>query len=723
MKKALALAMAALLCVSACAETLEIGDKGGQVLKVQESLYEKGYLDEEADGMYGEMTAKAVSAFQKDNGLEPTGTVDEETKALIISGGAGEVRKVQQKLAELGYLNAEADGVMGAATSGALGVFQRDNGLEVTGELDDATRELLLSETEQLKSEATLVQEKLIELGYLQGKADGDFGPMSEEALYLFQEANDLPATGEIDEKTKNALFSDAAKGDAVRRAQGRLIELGYLSGSADGIFGAKSEAAIEKFQKVHGLEVTGQPDDATMEKLLSDDAMKIRSRLTYDDVSDAVKELQLRLISLGFLNTGADGHFGENTQTAVRLFQEHLARQGEAQKLGIEADGVATSETQQLMFSKDYSSYLNDVALGYEGFEALRVERQLRNLGYMDASPNEHFDAYAAECVKAVQADAGLTATGVADKATMDVLFAPDAALAKRYVLHAVALGDEGHVVGMVQSALIRMGMLAGQPTEVYGEEVEAAVERLYKYLAKYNSEHAQLFEAQGMVSASAQEAMLDRDLVVYVEDVNDDASASETERVQRRLNNLLYLNADGIDGDYGESTKAAIEHFQEENDLPVTGVADEETQRVMFSDSAMGNWMPYKLEVDIANQRVYAYELNDEGKYVKIHDFICSTGLGNLTPTGTFTETTEPLDRWHYFYNFNCWAQYAWRITGPFYFHSVIYSQKDEDTLRMSSIYNLGSKASHGCVRLEVEAAKWIYENCEAGTTVVIH
>ena len=42
MKKALALAMAALLCASACAETLEIGDKGGRVLKVQEALYEKG---------------------------------------------------------------------------------------------------------------------------------------------------------------------------------------------------------------------------------------------------------------------------------------------------------------------------------------------------------------------------------------------------------------------------------------------------------------------------------------------------------------------------------------------------------------------------------------------------------------------------------------------------------------------------------------------------------
>lgn len=723
MRRALALAMAALLCASACAETLDVGDKGGQVLKVQEALYEKGYLEAEADGMYGEMTADAVRAFQEDNGLEATGVVDDETKEMILSGATREIREVQEKLVELGYLSAEPDGVMGAATSGALGVFQRDNNLEVTGEIDDATRELLLSEIEEPKSEAELVQEKLVALGYLQGEVDGDFGPASQEALYLFQEANDLPATGDIDEKTKEILFSDAAVGDTVRMAQARLIELGYLAGSADGIFGAKSEAAVSQFQQLHDLEVTGQPDEATMEVLLSDAASKIHPTLTYDDQGDAVKELQERLIALGFLSSGADGHFGDNTHIAVRLFQEHLAKQGEAERAGIEADGVATSETQKLLFSESYSSYLRDVAQGDESFEVLRVERRLCNLGYMDAEPDESFDAYAAECVKAVQSAAGLTATGVADKATVDALFALDAVKAERYVAHDVHLGDEGNVVKDIQSALVRMGMLVGEPDGAYDENLEAAIGRLYEYLASYNHEYAHLFEAQGMVTASAQEALLDGELLVYVEDIQDGASESETARLQRRLNGLMYLAKDGIDGDFGDASKAAVEKFQENNDLPVTGIADEATQAVLFSAAAKGNMTQYKLEVDIAKQRVYAYELDDDGQYVKIHDFICSTGLGNLTPTGTFSETTEPLDRWHYFYNFDCWAQYAWRITGPYYFHSVIYSEKDEDTIRMSSVYNLGSKASHGCIRLEVPAAKWIYENCEAGTIVYIH
>ena len=176
-------------------------------------------------------------------------------------------------------------------------------------------------------------------------------------------------------------------------------------------------------------------------------------------------------------------------------------------------------------------------------------------------------------------------------------------------------------------------------------------------------------------------------------------------------------------IDGKYGEDTAAAVEAFQAMNGLSVTGAADEMTQRKLFSDTAVGNWTEYMLKVSIDDQRVYVYQLDEEKQYQQIDAFICSTGLEDSTPRGIFSDTTEPLDRWHYFIEYECWAQYAWRIKGTIYFHSVIFSEKDESTLRMSSVYNLGHKASHGCIRLKVEDAKWIYENCDAGTIVTIY
>ena len=51
------------------------------------------------------------------------------------------------------------------------------------------------------------------------------------------------------------------------------------------------------------------------------------------------------------------------------------------------------------------------------------------------------------------------------------------------------------------------------------------------------------------------------------------------------------------------------------------------------------------------------------------------------------------------------------------------MLYSQRDTSTLRVNSVYALGSKASHGCVRLQVEDAQWIYENCDSGTVVVVY
>ena len=47
-------------------------------------------------------------------------------------------------------------------------------------------------------------------------------------------------------------------KGSAVRRLQDRLRELGYLKGNADGSYGAQTKTAVENFQRANGLKVDG---------------------------------------------------------------------------------------------------------------------------------------------------------------------------------------------------------------------------------------------------------------------------------------------------------------------------------------------------------------------------------------------------------------------------------------------------------------------------------
>lgn len=68
-------------------------------------------------------------------------------------------------------------------------------------------------------------------------------------------------------------LLARGDSGEAVEALQQRLIELGYLSGRADGDYGPKTERAVEAFQREAGLEETGEADPETQEALFEADA------------------------------------------------------------------------------------------------------------------------------------------------------------------------------------------------------------------------------------------------------------------------------------------------------------------------------------------------------------------------------------------------------------------------------------------------------------------
>lgn len=59
-------------------------------------------------------------------------------------------------------------------------------------------------------------------------------------------------------------------KSEEVREMQAILVEMGYLSGIADGDFGGKTEAAIREYQTAMGLEATGIADEATLRLILT---------------------------------------------------------------------------------------------------------------------------------------------------------------------------------------------------------------------------------------------------------------------------------------------------------------------------------------------------------------------------------------------------------------------------------------------------------------------
>ena len=128
-----------------------------------------------------------------------------------------------------------------------------------------------------------------------------------------------------------------------------------------------------------------------------------------------------------------------------------------------------------------------------------------------------------------------------------------------------------------------------------------------------------------------------------------------------------------------------------------------------------------PYYIKINRKQNCVTVYALDSKGKYTKpVKAFACSVGVNNATPTGTFSIPAKY--RWHTLMG-GVYGQYCSRIHGGVLFHSVFYSSQDPSKLAYRSYNRLGQAASHGCVRLNVEAAKWIYDNCPVGTKVTIY
>lgn len=68
--------------------------------------------------------------------------------------------------------------------------------------------------------------------------------------------------------------LAKGSKGEEVITLQNRLNELNYDAGTADGIYGNGTAQAVSNFQKKNNLEVTGIADVKTQEVLFSDDCI-----------------------------------------------------------------------------------------------------------------------------------------------------------------------------------------------------------------------------------------------------------------------------------------------------------------------------------------------------------------------------------------------------------------------------------------------------------------
>ncbi len=145
---------------------------------------------------------------------------------------------------------------------------------------------------------------------------------------------------------------------------------------------------------------------------------------------------------------------------------------------------------------------------------------------------------------------------------------------------------------------------------------------------------------------------------------------------------------------------------------------------------DDAYKRTHKYCVGVNRKMNVVTFYEKDSNGDYtVAVKAFLCSCGKGGSedaeTPLGVFTTTEKSIPEdnpWLKMVD-GSYARYAVRIVDQIWFHSVPYTAKDKGALEYEEYNKLGTPASLGCIRMNIEDIKWLYENIEWKTVVFIY
>ena len=301
-------------------------------------------------------------------------------------------------------------------------------------------------------------------------------------------------------------------------------------------------------------------------------------TRLEKGSTGSDVKDLQTKLKKLGYYDAYVDGDYGDTTVAAVKAFQK---------KYNLTADGIAGKETLKKLDSvyKNADSDKDDDSLrmGDSGSAVKDLQTKLKKLGYYSGTVDSTFGSGTYAAVRAFQKKYNLTADGVAGSETLKKLDTAYKNADSDKDDGSLRKGATGSAVKDLQTKLKKLGFYNAYVDGSYGDTTVAAVKAFQK---KYN------LTADG-VAGSETLKKLDSAYKNADSDKDDGslrkgATGSAVKDLQTKLKKLGFYNA-SIDGDYGDTTVAAVKAFQKKYNLTADGVAGSETLKKL--DSAYKN------------------------------------------------------------------------------------------------------------------------------------
>ncbi|MBE8966638.1 peptidoglycan-binding protein [Nostocales cyanobacterium LEGE 12452] len=317
----------------------------------------------------------------------------------------------------------------------------------ITGLLSIAGEALALQKIGSNGPEVSSTQRCLKKLGYFNGPVTGKFASLTQNATIKFQQANRISADGVVGASTQRALqracqsrssnrnigsasrrrsqpqaspvgqyptLSQGKTGAAVTRLQQRLRQLGYFNTNPTGNFGRITKDAVIAFQRSYRITANGIVNRQTWNALMGSSPTPGRSSLS----SQQVRELQVRLRQLGYLNADATGNVGPMTREAVIAFQRNN---------GLPVDGIANAlvldSVRRASTGGIQQPARNYLTVGDRGENVRVVQERLAQLGFSNANPDGLFNDYTRQSVAAFQQYSRINSTGNVDWQTWEAL------------------------------------------------------------------------------------------------------------------------------------------------------------------------------------------------------------------------------------------------------------------------------------------------------------
>ncbi|NEP02896.1 MAG: peptidoglycan-binding protein [Symploca sp. SIO2E9] len=180
--------------------TLRRGSRGTQVSQLQQRLQNLGYFNRQPTGFFGSITENSVRAFQRDYRLQIDGVVGARTQNTLLAASPNE------SIAVFPPPQVPAISTVPVSSFSTSSFPQK---------FGDPLREPMTTEVDVLRRgdrgpEVERLQLKLRREDFYQGSVDGNYGVQTEDAVWDFQIANGLAATGTADQATLSALGLDA---------------------------------------------------------------------------------------------------------------------------------------------------------------------------------------------------------------------------------------------------------------------------------------------------------------------------------------------------------------------------------------------------------------------------------------------------------------------------------------------------------------------------------